>query len=68
MAATSSLVNCSVPMNGDARVGLSLHDFVSDGLHQMRFAESGVAVDEQRVVDLAWCLAEQRERLLRRAR
>ena len=38
---------------GDAGVGLSLHDLVRDGLHEVCLAEPGVAVDEERVVDLA---------------
>ena len=33
-------------------------DLVRDGLHEVRLAESGVAVDEERVVDLAGGLAD----------
>ena len=43
---------------GDAGVGLSRDDLVRDGLHEVRLAESGVAVDEERVVDLAGRLGD----------
>ena len=36
----------------DAGFRLSLDDLMGDRLHQVRLAESGVAVDEERVVDL----------------
>ena len=42
----------------DAGFGLSLDDLVGDGLHEVRLAESGVAVDEERVVDLAGRLGD----------
>ena len=35
---------------GDARIGLARLDGVPDGMHQMGFAESDAAVDEERVV------------------
>src|SRR5579863_886901 len=38
---------------GDASVGDAADDVVGDGLHEVRFAESGVAVQEERVVYLA---------------
>ena len=38
---------------GDADLRLALQHRVGDGLHQVRLAESRVAVDEERVVDLA---------------
>ena len=38
---------------GDARVGLARLDGVPDGMHQMGFAESDAAVDEERVVGRA---------------
>ena len=43
---------------GDSGVGLSRDDLVRDGLHEVRLAESGVAVDEERVVDLAGRLGD----------
>ena len=42
----------------DACFGLSEDDLVRDGLHEVGLAESGVAVDEERVVDLAGRLAD----------
>src|SRR5262249_46530105 len=41
---------------GDSGVRPPFEDVVPDGLHEVRLAEAGVAVDEERVVDLAWCL------------
>ena len=38
--------------------GLRSDDLVRDGLHEVRLAESGVAVDEERVVDLAGRLGD----------
>ena len=43
---------------GDAGVGLSFEDVVPDRLHQVGLAESGVAVDEEGVVDLAGGLGD----------
>ena len=41
---------------GDSGLGLSQDDLVGDRLHEVCFAESGVAVDEEGVVDFAWGL------------
>ena len=43
---------------GDASVGEARDDVVGDGLHEVRLAESGVAVQEERVVDLAGGLGD----------
>ena len=51
-------MNCSVPMNVIRVSGFRGDDLVRDGLHEVRLAESGVAVDEERVVDLAGRLGD----------
>src|SRR6185503_18253863 len=43
---------------GDACLGLPLNNVVTDRLHEVRFAEAGVAVNEKGVVDLAWRLCD----------
>src|SRR5262245_3881941 len=43
---------------GDARVGLAVEELVRDGLHEVGFADAGVAVNEERVVDAAWRLCD----------
>src|SRR5262249_50335050 len=45
------------PNEGDSRIGPAFENVVPHGLHQVRLAEPGGAVDEQRVVDLAWGLS-----------
>ena len=37
--------------------GFRCDDLVRDGLHEVRFTEPGIAVDEERVVDLAGACA-----------
>ena len=61
-------MNCSVPMNVMRVSGFRLDDLVGDGLHEVRLAEPGVAVDEERVVDLAGRLGDGVWRRRRRAR
>ena len=51
-------MNCSVPMKVMRVSGLAREDLVGDRLHEVRLAEPGVAVDEERVVDLAGRLGD----------
>ena len=37
----------------DAATRIATQDFMRDGLHEVRFAESGGAVNEERIVGLA---------------
>ena len=53
-----SLVNCSVPMKVMRVSGCRVEDVVGDRLHEVGLAEPGVAVDEERVVDLAGRLGD----------
>jgi len=43
---------------GDSSLWLPEQDLVRDGLHEVGLPQPGVAIDEERVVDLAWGLAD----------